>query len=463
MTERIKALESGKINKLIANFSIPAIIGMMVMASYNVVDRIFVGRGVGTLAISGIAITFPVNIIVMAFGMLVGMGATSLISLKLGEKKKEDAEKILNYAFYLSIIVSLFLTLGVYFAMDPLIVLFGGTGEVYNYADQFLRIFVWGIPFQFIAFALNATIRAQGDPKTALWTMMISGILNIILNPIFIMVFHLGVRGSALATLIAQLVGSIWVVAYFTSNRSFIKIRFRIPDIDFKIIKRMLSIGFSPFIMQIAGSMIIFIFNRSLLAYGGDTAVAAMAIGNSVVMLIMMPIFGLNQGIQPIIGFNYGAKQIHRVKETLGKGIFVATIICTVGFFAIMLYATNIIGFFSSGDLNLVSMGAHGMKIYLLMLPLSGFQIVSWAYFQAVGKPKQSLMLTLLKQVLLIIPLLLILPYFYKLDGIWMAGPVADFISAIIAGTFLFFEIRKLNSLKSKVVLTNQKTDLIKN
>jgi len=451
MTERIKALESGKINKLIANFSIPAIAGMLVMASYNVVDRIFVGRGVGTLAISGVAITFPIVIILMGFGMLVGMGAMSLISLKLGEKKKEDAENILNYAFLFSIVISLILVAAIYFTLDPLIILFGGTGEVYKYAEEFLRVFIIGIPFQFLAFSLNGIIRSQGDPKTALWTMLISGILNIILNPIFIFVLHMGVRGSAWASVISQFVGAAWVVAYFISKRSFIKIKFRIPKFDYAIVRRMFAIGFSPFMMQIAGSFIFFIFNRTLLVYGGDTAVAAMAIGNSIVMFIMMPIFGLNQGIQPIIGFNYGAKNIHRVKETVRKGITLATIICSAGFIVVMLYSIDIVRVFSANDMNLVTMGSHGMKIFLLMLPLSGFQIVSWAYFQAVGKPRQSLILTLSKQVLLIIPLVLILPHFFKLDGIWMAVPIADFISALLAGTLMLLELRKLKLIEEKI------------
>ncbi len=450
MTKNIQALEHGKITRLIFDFSWPSMVGMLVMASYNIVDRIFVGRGVGTLALTGIAISFPITLLIIGSGMLIGIGALARVSHKLGEKKKEDAEKILGNAVVLSLIVSILVSGTVYLFMEPLLTMLGGTGLVHKYASDFMHVFLFGIIFQIFSFALNGIIRAEGNPKMALYTLLISGLLNIALNPIFIMVFHWGIKGSAYATLISQFIGAAWVLYYFTKGNSYLKLKYSTLKLDLKIIGSISSIGISPFVMQVAGGILIILFNKTLLEYGGDTAVAAMAIGNSIMMIIMMPIFGLNQGIQPIIGFNYGAKNLQRVKETLSKGIFIATSICIVGFAVVMLFSYNIVSIFSANDQSLVRIGAHGIKIYLLLLPLNGFQIVSWAYFQAVGKPSQAMILTITKQVLLLIPLILILPSFYQLDGVWMAGPIADFFSACIAGGLLLVEAKRLKTIENE-------------
>ena len=317
VTANIEALEKQKIGKLIADYSVPAIIGMLVMASYNIVDRVFVGRGVGTIAISAIAITFPINIVVMGFAQLVGMGSTALVSIKLGEKKKEEAERIIENGFLMALCISVSLSLLIFLTMDSLVTLLGGVGAAHRYATQFLSIMILGIPLQFITFALNGVIRAQGSPRIALVTILISGILNMILNPICIMVLHLGIRGSATATVVSQCVGATWVVIYFSGRWSYLKLR-RI-SFDQQVISRIAMIGVSPLIMQVAGSFIMFVFNKTLYTYGGNLAIAAMGIGMSLMMVVMMPIYGLNQGIQPIIGFNYGAKHIDRVMETLSK------------------------------------------------------------------------------------------------------------------------------------------------
>lgn len=455
MVSKVHSLGQNKINKLIAEYSIPAIIGMMVMASYNIVDRVFVGRGVGTLAISGIAITFPINIVIMGFGQMVGMGAISLISIKLGEKKKDEAEKILENAFLLSVLISLTLVGLVYFTMDPLLTLLGGTGQVHKNAADYMYIMLIGAPFQFLMFALNGIMRSEGKPKMALATILISGLLNIALNPIFIMIFHLGIKGSAIATVISQILGALWVMLYYTGNRSLLKIRHF--SLNFNIIRKITSIGASSLIMQVAGSFIFFMFNKILLQYGGDVAVAAMSICMSIMMFIMMPVYGINQGIQPIIGYNYGAMQLDRVKETFKKGVFLATAICTVGFIIIMFFSIQIIHLFNSKDAVLISMGAYALKVFLISLPLAGFQVVSWAYFQAVGKAKQSMILTLTKQILLIIPLVIILPRYMGLKGIMAAGPIADIFAAILTLILLLIESKRLKVMERNLSETNQK------
>ncbi|MGE5682139.1 MAG: MATE family efflux transporter [Bacillota bacterium] len=446
MSSKVQSLGENNINKLIAEYSIPSIIGMLVMASYNIIDRIFVGRGVGTLAISGIAITFPLSIIIMGFAQMVGMGAIAIISIRLGEKKKEEAEKTLENALLMSVVLSLLLSGSIYLFMRPLLTFLGATGEVYNYAVEYSTILIYGIPFSFILFSLNGIMRSEGKPKMALSTMLISGILNMILNPFFIMVLHMGVRGSALATVIAQFVGAAWVLFYYTGSRSLLKLRRM--SFDRKIAFNVISIGFSPLIMQIAGSFIFFMYNRVLLQYGGDVAIAAMSICFSIMTMIMMPIFGLNQGIQPIIGYNYGAMQIGRVKETFRKGIILATAICIVGFLIILFFSVSIMHIFNTNDEKLIDLGARSLRIFLITLPISGFQIVSWAYFQAVGKPAKSMILTVTKQILFIIPLIIILPRYAGLNGILIAGPISDLLAAILTGVLLLIEAKRLRNVE---------------
>ncbi len=447
MTSNINALGQEKINKLIASYSIPAIIGMLVMASYNVIDRIFVGRGVGSMALSGIAVSFPLTVVIIGFAQLVGMGTVSVLSIKLGEKDYDGANKILGNAITLSLIISMMLGAVLYAFMSPLVTLFGGVGASHDYAVQYLSIVLPAIPLQFIPFALNSSIRAEGNPKMALYSMLISGILNIILNPLFIMVFHLGIKGSALATVISQLVSAVIVIQYFMSKRSHLKLRGF--AFDKPVMSKIISIGISPLVTQVAGSVILFVYNRTLLQYGGSSAIAIFSIGMGISMLLTMPIFGLNQGIQPIIGYNYGAKDIARVKETFKKGVIVATTICTVGFALIMIFSSGIVHLFIANDEKLAALGVHALVISMMVLPLSGFQFVSWAYFQAVGKPKQAITLTLTKQILLVVPLVFILPRFFNLDGAWLVQPVTDTAAGLLTLSLLYFERKRLNAMQT--------------
>lgn len=446
--DRTLRLEKEKLGKLIFEFSLPAIIGMLVMASYNIVDRIFVGRGVGTLAISGIAITFPALIIFMAFSMLVGIGAAAVISIRLGEKNIKEAEEILGNSLTLAVIISTIIVLIFYIFLDPILVAFGGTGEVFQYAKDFSLVMLVGGVFQMVSFTMNNIIRGEGNPKMAMTTMIIGAVLNMILNPIFIFGLHWGIRGSAWATVISQLVSATWVLAYFFGKKSHVHFHFRNLALKKNIVKNIFSIGISPFTMQIGASIVIIIFNKSLEHYGGDLAIASMAICNAVAMFIVMPIFGINQGIQPIIGYNFGAKLYHRVKRVFELAVSASTIICIVGFFVVMLFSEEIVSFFSKGDKELIEIGAKALRIYLFMLPLIGYQIVNGAYFQSVGKPKQAMILTITRQLLILIPALLILPHFFQLDGIWIAVPVSDGSSAILSGIFLINEMRHLKKLE---------------
>jgi putative MATE family efflux protein len=443
--DRSKQLGEESIGKLLLKFSIPAIVGMLVNALYNVVDRIFIGQ-VDTLALSGVTITFPISIIIMAFGMLVGIGAAALISIRLGQQKKEEAEHILGNAFTLIIIISLMVTaIGLIF-LEPMLLKFGASSETLPYAKQYITIILIGVVFQTIGFGLNNTIRAEGNPRIAMYTMLIGGILNTILDPIFIFVFHMGVKGAAIATVISQIVNTIWVLYYFLGGKSVLKIHYKNLKLDIKVVKSIFAIGMSPFLMQLAASLVTIISNKSLVEYGGDVALGAMGAIMSIAMLVLMPIFGINQGCQPIIGYNYGAQKYDRVKRALKLAILAATSVTTTGFIIIQLFPKQLISIFNK-DPKLISIGVQGIRIYLFMIPVIGFQIISSNYFQAIGKAKISIFLSLSRQVIILIPLLFILPKFFGLNGVWVSSPSADALSSILTASFLFVEIRHLNKL----------------
>lgn len=457
--ERTKQLGNESVGKLLLKFSIPAIIGMLVNALYNVVDRIFVGRGVGVLAISGISVTFPIMIINMAFGMLVGIGAASMVSIKLGQKKKDDAEKILGNALVLSIVLSILVSiLGLAFK-DAILKSFGASENTLNYAREYIEIILFGVVLQNIGFGLNNIIRAEGNPRIAMLTMIIGAVINTILNPIFIFVFHMGIRGSATATIISQAITSIWVIHYFLSDKSLLKFKKENLRLKKEVVFSIFSIGMSPFAMQVAASLVNILFNKNLLAYGGDLAVGAMGIINSISMLIMMPMFGINQGAQPIIGFNYGANQYDRVKRTLKLAIIAATGIAIFGFLITQLIPTQLVGIFNKNDIELMNISVNGMKIVTIMFPLIGFQVISSNFFQAMGKAKISMFLSLSRQVIILIPLIIIMPKFFALNGVWMASPISDFLSTVITAVLLIKEIQKLN----KTQIENSKSNLKSN
>jgi Na+-driven multidrug efflux pump len=274
-------------------------------------------------------------------------------------------------------------------------------------------------------------------------TMLISAILNTILNPLFLFVMKLGIGGSALATMISQMVSAVWVLSHFFSKKSLLKFRLRNLRPDWRVVKDIISIGMSPFFMQLAASVVTVIYNFGLIRYGGDLAVAAMGIVNRITMLMLMPIFGISQGAQPIIGYNYGALQYYRVFETVKKAIYAASGISFVGFLVVQIFDYQIVRLFNNNS-ELIAIGGHGLQIMLSMLPIIGFQVIAAQYFQAVGKAKFALLLTLSRQVLLLIPLILLLPQFFGLTGIWLAGPVADLIAAVLTGAFLYRELRAL-------------------
>lgn len=445
-------LATEKVGSLLWKFSIPAIIGMLVNALYSVVDRIFIGRGVpDPLALSGVAITFPITNVIMAFGMLVGIGGAAVVSIKLGQHKKDDAEKILGNAFVLVIILSIIVSIIGLVFLEPILVLLGASPATMPYAKQFGFIILLGVILQNLGFGMNPFIRSEGNALMAMVTMLIGAILNFILNPIFIFGLHMGVVGSALATVISQAVCSVWVLLYFLRGKSVLKLRRKNMKLQLKIVKEILEIGMSPFSMQMAAGLITVTFNKTLAKYGGDLAIGAFSLINSINMLIMMPVFGLNQGAQPIIGYNYGAKSYKRVKQALKYATIVATLMTIVGFVIVELFSVQIISVFNNSDKELISLGSRGIRIFLIMLPLIGSQVVFTNYFQAVGKAKISIFLSLLRQIIVLFPLILLMPHLFKLDGVWMSGPASDLISFIITTLMITSEI-SLEQIKENVI-----------
>lgn len=440
-----------KIGRLLWKFSWPAIVGMLVNALYNIVDRAFVGRGVGFIGIAATTVAFPIMIIFMATSMLIAIGATALISIRLGEQKKEEAEKIAANAMLLLILFPLLLTIVYLLFPDQILGLFGAEGNVLPYAKDFTHIIVFGSVFGSIAFGMNNFIRAEGNPTIAMLTQIIGAVINVILNYIFIFKLGLGIKGSAMATISGQFVSALWVLSYFLSSRSLIKIRLKNFKPQFPIVISIMSIGFAPFAMQIANSIQQMILNKTLFALGGDLALSAVGIIMSVATLLVMPVVGLSQGAQPLIGYNYGARQYARVKETLAKTVIASIGIASFGYLIMRIWPTQIVGLFSEGDIALTEMTSPAMLTFFALLPIVGFQIPCASYFQAVGKPVQSAVLSLSRQVLFFIPLLIFLPHIWGIQGVWRTAPIADSLSVLFTGTLIYFEMKNLKVKKTNI------------
>ncbi|MCC0668081.1 MULTISPECIES: MATE family efflux transporter [unclassified Clostridioides] len=441
--ENQEALRHEKIWILLFRYSIPAIIAMMVTSLYNVVDRAFIGsmEGVGSIAIAGLGVTMPVFTLIIAFGMLVSVGASTSLSIKLGEKNKKEAEKILGNTLTLSIIISIIITvLGLVFLEDILFLL-GASKDSISYAKDYMSVILLGTPFNLIAFSLNNAIRAEGNPKLAARTMIVGCILNLILDPIFIFVFNLGIKGAAIATVLCQVVVFIWVAHYFIRGKSNLKLKKYNLKLDINITKKIFAIGMTPFAMEVAISITHVLTNNSLKVYGGDLAIGAMTALTSILLMFMMPVFGLNQGMQTIISYNYGAKQFDRAKKTLILSILVSIVILSFGFLVVQVFPEVFVGIFNK-DSNLMEIAVRGININLITLPIMGISIVGPVYFQCVSKVKHSMFLTLLRQFILFIPLIIVLPIRFNLDGVWLAQPIADFIAMIIVLLFLRREFK---------------------
>ena len=449
-------LGTQSIPKLLLKYSVPAIIGMMVNALYNVVDRIFIGNipGAGPLAITGVGICLPIMTIILAFSMLVGIGATTNISIKLGQGKRDEAEKIIGNSITLAIVIGFIITiLGILFC-EPILRVFGASDSTLPYAKDFIYIILGGTIFSMLGYTLNTTIRGDGNPKLSAIIMIVGCLTNIILDAVLIFVFHLGIKGAAIATVIAQLVTAVWGLSYYIKGKSNLKFKKSSLRLDKNLVKPVFAIGSAPFAMQLATSLVQVISNNALKTYGGDLAIGAMATVSSIALMISMPIFGLNQGAQPIIGFNFGAAKYDRANKAFKLSAIVAVIIMTTGWLLIQTVPQLIVGMFNR-DPKLMEMSVTGAKIYLLMLPIIGVSITGSNYIQSIGKAKTAIILSLLRQVIILIPMILILPKFLGLDGVWYAQPVSDFLATVITIIILYREFKsqqKVNREEQEVI-----------
>jgi putative MATE family efflux protein len=452
--DRSAQLGQASIPRLLLRFSLPAIVGMMAQASYNLIDRVFVGHALGSEGIAGVTVAFPFTLVVLAFAMLIGFGGTALISIRLGEGKKTEAEHVLGNTAVLLVAASVFITVAGLLRLNAILVICGASDTVLPYARDYLRIIVLGTVFQMVSFGLNAAIRGEGNPRIAMLSMLISVLLNVILAPIFIFWFSWGMQGAALATVISQAVAAVWVLGYFLAGTSLLRFHARTLRLDGRICRRIFAFGSPQFAMQLTASGLQSLLNhqlgvygnRQLGVYGGDLAISVMGVLYAMFMLVAMPIFGLNQGAQPIMGYNYGARRFDRVKKALEMAVLAGTVLAVVGFALMTLCPAQVIRLFNGEDKALLALGTHAIRIATMMMPLVGFQIVSTSYFQAVGRPKEAMFLMLSRQLLLLVPAALILPLFFGLDGVWAALPASDFGASLLTGICLLVELRELKA-----------------
>ncbi|MDR2314671.1 MAG: MATE family efflux transporter [Spirochaetaceae bacterium] len=458
-------LGTDPVGRLLLQFSIPAITGMIVNALYNLVDRVWVGRGVNAAALGGLSLVLPLMTISMAFSMLFGIGAANLISMRLGQGRKAEAQNALNHCFFLLTGAGIFLMILELIWLDPILLRMGAEAgsAALGYARNYYRIILYGQVFLMVGFGFSHCTRAQGFPTITMLSMFIGAGLNMILDPIFIFCFKLGVEGAAWATIISQFAAMAWILSFNFSKKAVIRLTFfssfkalRNFRPSAKIVLDIMSFGSSQFLLQFAMSMVQLLFNMSLGWYGagalgengGDIALAGLNINLSVTMLILMPIFGINQGAQPILGFNYGAKQYGRVRKAFLLAIAGATAICVAGFILGELFPHFLVSFFTppEGDSVLLAFAPVAMRIIMIALPVNGFTIVATNFFVVTGRPRTSIFLSMLRQCLVLIPCLLIFGKLWGLWGVVAATPVADAAAFICTGTMILMELRKLKA-----------------
>ena len=450
----LKRLETEKIPKLLMEFSIPAIVGSLVFALYNIVDRMFIGKGLGAYAMTGLSITFPIFTLYIAIGMLIGQGGGSLVSLRLGEGKKDEANKTLGNTVTLFTVFSILLMILGRIFLDDLLFLFGATENTLIYAKNYMSIINLLVFFDFMAMGMNNLMRAEGSSKLAMKYMVTGAIINVILDPILIFGFDMGIKGAAIATAFSNIVVTIAVFYHFIySKNSNIKLKKENLILDPRTVKGIFKIGISPFVLQVTTSLIAVACNKTLLMYGGDMAVGAMGIVNSIYMFMAMTISGIRAGSQPIIGYNYGAGRFDRVVETLKISLigsmFIAGFITLIAFFK----GEFLINLFNDGNIEILRIGEKGLKIFLSMAVLNAFYMIGANYFQAINQAIKSIILNLTRQVVLFVPLFIILPKYYGIDGIWLIWPISDIIISLFTGYFLKKNIKELKIKQEKEVI----------
>ena len=439
-------LGTEKISKLLGKYAGPAIIAMTASSLYNMIDSIFIGHGVGPLAIAGLAVTFPLMNLSAAFGTLVGVGASTIMSVLLGQKNYEVANKVLGNVVSLNIIVGLvFMSISLMF-LDPILYFFGASENTIVYAREYMQVILLGNVVTHLYLGLNNQLRASGNPRMAMFLTIMTVVLNVILAPVFIFWLGMGIRGAALATVIAQLAALIVILRYFSNQERLLHFRKGIFKLDIRIARDSLSIGLAPFLMNSAACLVTLFINHQLKNYSGDLAIGAYGIVNRISFLFIMINMGLNQGMQPIAGYNYGARKYSRVKEVYKKTVKYATLVALAGFVVSVAFPHAAVSVFTS-DADLIDLSARGLVLINLMLPLVGFQMVTSNLFQCLGMINKSIILSMSRQLLFLLPLLYAMPLFLDAKGIWLSFPISDFLASLITFIMLLGLLRKLRKL----------------
>ena len=432
--------------KLLKKYAVPAIIAMTASSLYNMIDSIFIGHGVGPLAIAGLAVTFPLMNLSAAFGTLVGVGASTILSVLLGQKNYDVANKVLGNVVTLNIIIGLvFMSVALTF-LDPILYFFGASEKTIVYAREYMQVILLGNVITHLYLGLNNQLRASGNPRMAMNLTIMTVILNVIFAPLFIFVFEMGIRGAALATVIAQFVALVVILRYFSNQGRLLHFQKRNLRLDRRIAKDSLSIGLAPFLMNSAACLVTLFINQQLKSYSGDLAIGAYGIVNRISFLFIMINMGLNQGMQPIAGYNYGARKYSRVKEVYKKTVKYATLVAMAGFVVSIAFPHAAVSVFTS-DAELIELAAKGLVLINLMLPLVGFQMVTSNLFQCLGMINKSIILSMSRQLLFLLPLLYVMPMFLDAKGIWLSFPISDFLASMVTFIMLMGLLRKLRKL----------------
>ena len=437
------------INKLLGQYAVPAIIAMTASSLYNMVDSIFIGHGVGAMAISGLALTFPFMNLSAAFGAMVGVGASTLISVKLGQKDYKSAQHIFGNVITLTLLLGILFSAVSLIFLDPILYFFGASAETLPYAREYMEIILLGNVITHGYLTLNSVLRSIGYPRLSMNATILAVIINTILNPLFIYGFGWGIRGSAIATVLAQTISLLWQMKVFNNSKELVHFKRGIYKLKSNIVRDTLGIGMSPFLMNSCACLIVILINRGLGHYGGDLAIGAYGIVNRLAFIFIMIVIGLNQGMQPIAGYNYGAQKYDRVLKVLRHTILWATLVTTTGFLVGELMPEWCARAFTT-DKELIDISAKGMRIIVMFYPLIGMQMVATNFFQSIGQAGKSIFLSLTRQLLFLVPLLLILPQFMGVKGVWLAMPASDAISCIVTGTMLIFQYKKFKQLAVK-------------
>lgn len=453
----INELGTERIGKLLTQYAVPAIIAMTASSLYNMVDSIFIGHGVGPLAISGLAVTFPLMNLAAAFGSLVGVGASTLISVKLGQKDYDTAHKILGNVVSLNFLIGIVFTIITLAFLDPILYFFGASKATLPYARDYMVTILLGNVVTHMYLGLNSVLRSAGHPQKAMLATIFTVVINTILDPIFIYGFGWGIRGAAIATILAQILSLIWLFKIFCNKKEVLHLHRGIYRLKRVLVENIIGIGLAPFFMNVASCFIVILINKGLKLYDGDLAIGAFGIVNRISFLFVMIVMGLNQGMQPIAGYNFGAKQYHRVNQVMKLTVIAATLITTTGFLVGELMPKLAVSAFTN-DETLINISAQGLRIVVMFFPIIGFQMVTSNFFQSIGMARKAIILSLSRQVLILIPCLIILPMFWDAKGVWLSMPISDAAASIIAAIMLYkqFQTFKRHAIEQGLTIDKQ-------